>query len=136
MIAIAVMMPPAAEGNTGGNCAGNRKSEICGATDTHNPFADLCSEDSTNTANRVEFCKLPTKMGVGDCSDDRAVLCTARPFATNLGVGQNINCTIDDNDNYDTERNALANECRKVESERKAGTICTSDIDDCNDKSV
>ncbi len=120
-----------ADGNVDGKCE-FRKAGICGDSDTHNPFANLCSKDSMNITDRQEFCKLDTQKDQGQCVDNRALLCTARPFATNLGVGQTIDCTMDDGDNYDTERNTVANECRKAEAKRAAGTICTPDIDACN----
>ena len=110
------------------NCTGARQDKICGVTENSNPFAVLCG---SNKDNRITFCELETQRGMGQCADDKDVLCGADPFGTALGLNDNINCRTGDGDYSDT-RERLATACRDKQIPAN-GAKCTKAIDDCND---
>ena len=115
-------------GTRSGGDTTDRLAEICGATDTHNPFALLCGD---NTANRMTFCGLGTQSGNLDCLTDEAMLCARNPFGTNLGPAATVDCIAPSTGSYAAERLALAEACRTGATPAN-GATCTVAIDRCN----
>ncbi len=125
-----------ADGEENGNCVGARKTEICvtTGTDTYNPFANLCRNDTGNALARSDFCTATKPVGEGahpngNCADTQELLCPSRPFGTNLGTSKTIDCK--GSGAYAITRKDLVDDCLEENPAPENGATCTQAIKDC-----